>query len=119
MTYEFSSSEDTIIHGVGLRGLLMGILLIFIALVDFVRMYQKEVDIDLSTGLTIFQNVMLILIALAFVLPFNNFRNIAKTQGKDIPELMSGLSKMTYSFIIIATVMAISILSEIVRLIWG
>lgn len=119
MTYEFSSSEDAVIHGVGIRGVIIGTVLLAIAIVDFVKLFQLGIEADLQTVLTVIQDIFLVLIALAFILPFYNYRNIAKTEGKDIELLMSGISRMKMGFIIIASVLALSVITEVIRLIWG
>lgn len=116
MTYEFGPAENKTIDGVGMRGLLIGILLILIAVASITRtLALVDSDIVLST-LTMIQDIVLILIAIAFLLPFLNFRKIAKTESKDINEFMDGIRKMTLGFIIIIVATLATVITEVIRL---
>lgn len=116
MTYEFKSDEDKIIDGVGMRGLLIGIIIILIAIVTTIKNLALVESIGVRFILTMIQNATLIMIAIAFILPFYDFRTLAKTEGKDIKELMEGVRKMAFGFIIIILATLIAIITEIVRL---
>jgi hypothetical protein len=115
MTYEFSQDEDKIIEGVGIRGFLIGLLLILVAIVNTIKNVMILEAIDVLFILTMVQNVVAVMVAIAFILPFYDFRTLAKTEGKDIKEFMEGIHKMTLGFIIIIISMIIMVISEILR----
>lgn len=117
MTYEFSSDEDKIIEGVGIRGLLIGLLLILVAIVNTIKNVVILESINILFILTIAQNIIAIMVAIAFILPYYDFRTLAKTEGKDIKEFMEGIQKMTIGFIIIIISMILLVISEIMRLV--
>ena len=117
MKYEFDPAEDKIINGVGIRGLLIGIILILIAVVNTIKISITSESINILFILTIIQNIILIMIAIAFILPFSDYRKLAKTKGKDIKEFMEGIQKMTFGFIIIIIAVLLSVITEIIRLV--
>ncbi|TFF94825.1 hypothetical protein EU546_04400 [Candidatus Thorarchaeota archaeon] len=117
MKYDFGPAEDKIIDGVGIRGLLIGILLIVIAVVDTVHNVLVTGNLyNVHLILSTVQNVLVVVIAIAFILPFADYRQIAKTEGKDIDELMEGMEKMTAGFLLIIIATILTIITEIVRL---
>jgi hypothetical protein len=117
MKYEFTSDEDKIIEGVGIRGLLIGILLILVAVVNTIKNLIILENVNILFMLTITQNIIAVLVAIAFILPFYDYRTLAKTEGKDIKEFMEGIQKMTFGFIIIFISAILLVITEIVRLI--
>jgi hypothetical protein len=117
MTYEFSSDEDKVIDGVGMRGLLIGLLLILVAIVNTIKNVLILESINVLLILTIVQNVVAVTVAIAFILPFYDFRTLAKTEGKDINEFMEGIQKMTLGYIIIIISMIILVISEVLRVV--
>ena len=117
MTYEFSSDEDKTIQGVGIRGLLIGVFLILVAIVNTIKNVLILDSIDILFILTMVQNVVAVMVAIAFILPFYDFRTLAKTKGKDIKEFMEGIQKMTLGFIIIIISMIVLVISEILRVV--
>ena len=117
MTYEFSQEEDKIIEGVGIRGFLIGLLLILVAIVNTIKNVLILDNITILFILTMIQNVVAVMVAIAFILPFYDFRTLAKTEGKDIKEFMEGIHKMTLGFIIIIISMIVLVISEIIRVV--
>ena len=115
MSYEFTRDEDKIIEGVGIRGFLIGLLLILVAIVNTIKNVLILETIDVLFILTMVQNVVAVTVAIAFILPFYDFRTLAKTQGKDIKEFMEGIQKMTWGFIIIIISMIVMVISEVLR----
>ena len=98
MSYEFTPSEDKIIAGVGVRGIIITIIILIGSVLDLVVILTQ------SQGQGIWRLASLIallltqiIIGAVFFLPANNFRNVAKTQGNDVNELMIGISKFLKS----------------------
>ena len=116
MKYEFTPDEDKIIDGVGVRGLLIGILLIIVAIVSTIKNLILFDSISILFTLTMIQNIIAGVTGIAFILPFSNYRKLAKTEGKDIDEFMEGIRKMTLGFIIIIIVTVLLVITEAVRL---
>lgn len=117
MTYEFTPEKDKIIEGVGIRGLLIGILLILVAIVNTIKNLIVLESVNILFMLTMAQNIIAVMVAIAFILPFYDFRTLAKTEGKDIKEFMEGVQKMTIGFMIIIISMILLVITEIIRVV--
>ena len=101
--YEFSDDEAETMWLFGnkltILGLLMvigGILGIAMGFLSFDQSDKTRVMIQLIEA------IFLVIIGIVLFRPSDNFKNIAISEGKDIPELMQGVFEFTQAFLISA-----------------
>jgi len=97
MSYEFSQEEERVINNFAVKtatiGVLFGILSIFLLI-------SVLVDNNIRNTDRIFRSILSGLqigIAGLLIYPGLNFRNVMRTEGKDILELMTGIRKLKQS----------------------
>ncbi len=97
MSYEFSREEERVINNFAVKtaiiGILFGVLSVFLLI-------SVLLDSDISTTDRIFRSILAglqIPIAVLLIYPGLNFRNVMRTEGSDIQELMTGIRKLKLS----------------------
>jgi uncharacterized membrane protein len=101
-TYEFTDEQNKIFNNLSLYSGLIGIVIILIGIIGIINFFTADRVVTF-----LFIQFVTILIGITFFLPINNFRNITKTKGRDIEELIFGIKKLTSGWIIIIILLAI------------
>ena len=115
MSYEFSKDDELIINSISMKGIFIAVILFILSAVDiFYILTSSEIKPVYWAYLT--QDVLQIGIGIAFLLPFNNFRNVVTTSGNDVEEILAGMEKMTFGFKLILLFVLMIFLLGFVRL---
>lgn len=97
MSYEFSAEEERVMNSFALKmtiiGALFGLLSIFLLIGIIVNKDLSNTDRWFRAILAILQ----IAIGGLLIYPGLNFRNVMRTEGNDIYELMTGIRKLKIS----------------------
>ena len=97
MSYEFSAEEERVVNSFALKmtiiGALFGLLSIFLLIGVIVNKELRNTDRWFRAILAILQ----IAIGGLLIYPGLNFRNVMRTEGNDIYELMTGIRKLKFS----------------------
>jgi uncharacterized membrane protein len=101
MSYEFSKDDELIISSISMKGIYIAAIISIISVIDiFYILTSSEIKPEYWVYLT--QGVLQIGIGIAFLLPFNNFRNVVTTSGNDVEAILAGMEKMTLGFKLIS-----------------
>lgn len=101
MTYEFNEEEAENMWVLGNKVAIVGLLMIFGGVIGFVNSARGFDDVDNMRSIVFaFQFVFLIVIGIVLFRPSDNFKRVATSEGKDIPELMEGIEELTLGFFI-------------------
>lgn len=89
--YEFSASENEIIIKLANRISFFAIILLIVAIVDFISELRSGANLVDLLSLPIILSVM----AISLFFPARNFRNVVATEGNDIQELVTGFRRLS------------------------
>jgi hypothetical protein len=115
MAYEFNDEEAENMWVLGNKISLVGLLMIFggiIGSVDSIR--NIDGGNQLRVTIFLFEFLFLIVIGVVLLRPSDNFKRIATSEGKDIPELMEAVKEFTLGFNISAVLIGILAILNIV-----
>ena len=113
MSYEFDEEQEKVILNVSTLGIVISVLLMLIGIVAYIDAIFDEVS-GVKFVFALVQAFSLLIIGVMFMSPAMSFRTVAKTEGRDIEEMIGGLGVFgNYLYISIALV-AFSILLSLI-----
>lgn len=115
MTYEFKSEEALVLDQLGRKLTLFGLLIILFGIGGIVSdLIFSGIDKLLAN---ILGYVAILIPGILLYRPADNLRNIAKTEGRDIKELMQAISDFNVAFFISGGLIFVLVISLLVSLI--
>ena len=112
--YEFTEDQNVIINGFSYRLIAQSLLFGVIGTIQFVAALLLIEQNSLSTSvLLILQAIFLFLIAPVFIRPSANLKLVTTTEGSDITEMMKGLKKLSFGFMMIIVLVVLAIVCDI------
>ncbi|MCH8908752.1 MAG: hypothetical protein IH840_16830 [Candidatus Heimdallarchaeota archaeon] len=115
MTYEFKDTEAKVIADVGIRGLVIGFLLIATGLLDGLGTLFSDVGSS-EKALVVTKDIFIMLIGVLFLLPFDNLRKVDTTEGQDVKELMEGIRRLNVSLLGMFAFLIVVLFLELMRI---
>ena len=120
MAYEFSDSDANLIKRVGFRMTSEGVLLIAAGVAGIIYGLAHFSGGD-HIALTVYmvQSIVEIVIGVSLIGVPSFFTRVAETSGKDIDELMGGMSKMSGAFRVVWVTLTLNLLLDLFLIIIG
>lgn len=110
--YEFTEEQNQTIDLLSKRMVLVSVLFLFIGIMSVIQ------AIIIGGGVYfVIYGITMIIFGVSFYLPTDNFKNIVKTEGRDIKELMDAFREINTSWTIIILIILFSRLNIIYQLI--
>ena len=118
--YEFSEKDAEVVKRFATKCLIEAILIAVIGILGIIGP-SILLGAGLLTGgmalVMIIQNILFVVIGAAFYPPYENLRNVAITQGSDIPELMKGMRKLNKLFVYLIYFVLASMTCDIIMIV--
>jgi hypothetical protein len=84
-----------------MKGIYIAVIIFIVSAIDIFYILTSS-EIKPEYWVYFVQDLLLIGVGIAFLLPFNNFRNVVTTSGNDVEEILTGMEKMTLGFKLIS-----------------
>ena len=100
--YEFSKEDSEVVKRFATKCIIEAHLIALIGIFGIIgpAILLSAGQLDLGLGIVmIIQNILFVVISVAFFPPYAHLRNVAITEGSDIPELMKGMRKLNRLFV--------------------
>ena len=107
MTYEFNDEEAESVWLFGNYIMIASLIMALATIIGLLTFLPKYADLTFPDVVMILNFLFLIPIAIYLFRPSDNFKRIATTEGKDIPELMQGIEEFNYGFLITSILIAL------------
>ena len=108
MAYEFSDSEAETMWLFGNKLTILGLLMIIGGILGIAMgALSLGAGDKIRAMIILIEAIFLIVIGVVLFRPSDNFKNIAISEGKDIPELMRGVFEFNQAFLISAGCIAV------------
>jgi predicted transcriptional regulator len=118
MSYEFNNQEELLIKRVSNKGVAIAIIIFLVSLVDLIFIFIDDMSYStIESRIYSIQDLLQIGVGLAFLLPFRNFKNVVKTSGNDIEEMIDGMGKMIIGFKIMIVCLILTFIVGIIGII--
>jgi vacuolar-type H+-ATPase subunit I/STV1 len=116
MGYEFNESDSKVMLSLSSKLLLGAILMSLGMVIVIIEIIRGDWD-GIFITLRIIQGLTQVITAVMLLLAIPHFRNVAKTKGSDIKELMEAIKKMSLGFFVIFIAIITAVITDVIMLV--